>query len=610
MKRKKLYLFALVLLCLSTSSYAQTDPIDPSRKIAWDPGISGGIPNRTTICSTLSPGATATDINNAIAACPEGQVVFLEAGIYNLSSGITFNNKSNVTLRGAGPTQTILDFSDGIGCSGMGANICVNNGHFNWDGNPGNTANWTAAYAKGTTVITLSSTTNLQVGSTLILDQLDDTDTDNGEIWVCQTIDICTDEGGSAGRGDNRVQMQVVRVTAINGSNITITPGLYMGNWRSSQSPGAWWADNLPVTGVGIEDLTADYADSTSRLAAIFFYNAYNCWIKNVRSLNANRNHVWLYQSYRNEVRDSYFYGTQGAASQSYGVETFIASANLVENNIFEHVTIPMMLGAAGAGNVYGYNYALDDFYFNPNWMQASQYHHNAGISYNLFEGNETAGFNADNVWGTSHFATLFRNRLHGWETGKTLQTIAVHVYAHDRYFNVVGNILGTDAYHDNYQSIPPSGTSANTSIYVLGWSASGGRTHSSIPNDTFVADSMMRWGNYDTVNDATRWEASELPSGISPYGNPVPPDQTLPNSYYLSAKPVWFGTVPWPPIGPDVTGGQEVAGHVHKIPARVCYENTPKDANNILIFNADSCYGTASSGPAPPPNLRVQAIT
>ena len=64
--------------------------IAASRRIDWSQaGVPGGIPNRSTICATLNPGATAAQINSAIAACSNG-VVYLNAGTYNLSAGITF----------------------------------------------------------------------------------------------------------------------------------------------------------------------------------------------------------------------------------------------------------------------------------------------------------------------------------------------------------------------------------------------------------------------------------------------------------------------------------------------------------------------------------------
>src|SRR5438309_11030519 len=131
MRHKSLFLFPLILLSLSLCSYAQlwSGILDTSRAIDWNQaGVIGGIPNRTSICATLNPGATAAQINSAIASCPSGQVVFLNAGTYNLSSGIVFDNKSNVTLRGAGPDQTFLIFAAGNSCGGLGGDLCFVNG--------------------------------------------------------------------------------------------------------------------------------------------------------------------------------------------------------------------------------------------------------------------------------------------------------------------------------------------------------------------------------------------------------------------------------------------------------------------------------------------------
>jgi len=55
---------------------AQQTIVATSRSVDWrNVGIPGGIPNRTTVCATLNPGATAAQINSAIASCPSGQVV-------------------------------------------------------------------------------------------------------------------------------------------------------------------------------------------------------------------------------------------------------------------------------------------------------------------------------------------------------------------------------------------------------------------------------------------------------------------------------------------------------------------------------------------------------
>ena len=243
MKSKQSLPFLAILLCLSGALHAQpwSGIISPSRAVNWTTaGVVGGIPNRTTICATLNPGATATQISSAIASCPSGQVVFLNVGTYNLTSGIVIANKSNVTLRGAGPDKTFLSFSGIVNCQGMNADVCFENGDASWTGGPSNTANWTAGYAKSTTQITLSNTSNIIPGQTvLILDQLDDS-SDTGAIYVCETAGVCAQEGPSGSGRANRQQQQLVKATAVSGNTVTISPGLYMPNWRSGQSPGAW----------------------------------------------------------------------------------------------------------------------------------------------------------------------------------------------------------------------------------------------------------------------------------------------------------------------------------------------------------------------------------
>ena len=39
------------------------------------------------------------------------------------------------------------------------------------------------------------------------------------------------------------------------------------------------------------------------------------------------------------------------------------------------------------------------------------------------------------------------------------------------------------------------------------------------------------------------------------------------------------------------VLDGQDAARHANRIPAQICYDSTPKDADGILMFNANNCY-------------------
>src|SRR6266853_3092696 len=236
MRTKQPPLPLLPLLVFWLSVYAQAQPwsgiVDSSRAVDWSSaGVTGGIPNRTIICSALNPGATAAQINSSIASCPGGQVVFLNAGTYNLSSGIDFANHSNVTLRGAGADQTFLVFNGNTACAGLIADVCIRNGDISIPLSPSHTANWTAGYAQGATQITLDRTMNIIPGETvLVLDQLNDA-SDPGAIYVCETIGVCSQDGISGSGRANRQQLQLVLATAVIGNTVTISPGLYMPNW-------------------------------------------------------------------------------------------------------------------------------------------------------------------------------------------------------------------------------------------------------------------------------------------------------------------------------------------------------------------------------------------
>lgn len=626
MIRKSFLLFFIVIAITAPSAYSQAQPwsgvLDPARAIDWTQAGAGTIPNRTTICSTLNPGATGAQITTAVSSCSSsgGGVVFLNAGSYSVTS-ITM--ASNVTLRGAGPQGaanggTDVKLTAGTSCGGLGGNVCIWNGNGSWSGAPDNTANWTAGYAKGTTSITLSGHANLLVGSQLILDQLNDGTSpsqDTGNIFVCGTTS-CSQQGQTNGRGGNRGTVQVVTVTGINGSTVTINPGIYMPNIRTSQSPGAWWASALPITGVGIENLTIDVRGTSTNGAGIYFYEATKCWVKNIRSLNDGsvHKHIWLYPASHITVRDSYFYGANGT-SESYGVDAGGQSSdNLVENNIFQHITGPTIT-EEDMGSVFAYNYAVDHYYNNgdPAWQQDTADNHDAGAAYELWEGNIGDGIKADDIHGNGNLYTNFRNRWSGRDTtSKNEETIAIELMYGMRYYNIVGNVLGTSGYHTNYQEVPSStsdrGNSSvgDVSIYTLGYSGDEGTIFSGVPNDLLTASTLMRWGNYDTVNNAVRWVAVENASAAPGYPGLSSPSQTLPPSFYLSAKPSWWGSVPWPAIGPDVTGGNiaNVGGYAYLTPAANCYLTTmggkTDGSSGILTFNASSCYSSAALPAAP----------
>ncbi len=609
------WLVGLLIVAAPIVAHAQpwSGILSPSRAVDWsNAGVPGGIPTRTTICSTLNPGATTAQIQSAINSCPANQVVFLNAGTYNIG-GLSIT-RSNITLRGAGADRTKLVFtghqSDFIT---PGASIVVFSGEQNDGGKGGgltqHSANWTAGYAQGTTVVTLSSTAGLAVGNHLMLDQLDDSRDGwptAGDIFICNNSSICTGEGGNNFAREARALTQIVTVTGINGLNVTIDPPIRLPNFRASQSPGAWWG-NATVKGVGIEDMTLDHTGNGGPVDGIDFHNALNCWVKGVRSIiNATSassvKNIRMNIAARITIRDSYLWGPIDAANEKYGISSELVSDTLVENNILHGITSPIVPNDPDTSSVYGYNYSVGDR------RAATMAVHGAAVLLMLLEGNQGTGFTSDVVHGTHFLMTQFRNHWQGNSPDGTNEWIQ----AYNRFFNVIGNVLGGSEY-STYESLLILRTRAE--IFSLGDKRVTGYP---MPTDPRAGATLMRWGNYDTVTGTVRFNPAEVPSSIANFANPVPGNQTLPASFYRAARPAWWstpwGTPPWPAIGPDVTGGNVAgyAGHAHKIPARLCFENSAIDSTygnaNIRVFNASNCYGAVGQTvPAAPTSPVVQ---
>jgi hypothetical protein len=695
MKRERVLLFLPVVFFLAGPLYAQpwSGVLGAGRAIDWSSAGAGPLPNRSTICASWfagsgTPGSgtgvngdyywrtdtsamfrksggawgpdgrtSAADMNTSIATCGSGNVVYLNPGAYTLSGSIV-TSTSNVTVRGSGADTTSIVWSaTNSNCNGLGAvAFCIFNGDTNtYVGNASNAATWTAGYGPGITSITLGAMTaggisSLHVGSLIVLDQQDDPTDPGADIFVCQTSGSngsCSQQGANGTAKAGRAQSQQVTVTSISGNGpwtIGISPGLYAPNWSASRSPEAWWSGTLPVSGFGIENLTLDAHLLGDSQAIVEYTNVTKSWIKGIRSINgtgtrgAARKHVLVWQSARITVRDSYFYGSS-PTSEGYGVDFSSVSAdNLCENNIFQHVAAGT-LAEVSVGDVFAYNYAVDNYYDNgaPNWQGGDGTHHQVGDYYLLWEGHEGIQFNADSIHGTAFFITHFRNYLNGHDVAtevapKTQATWAYFLFSGARYFNLIGNVLGTQSYHVRYTTQSSSTTdcgNANTSytsVIVLGYSDQNGINFSAgcsqapftIPNDMTAATTLMRWGNYvacsgDAACNAVRFVNAEVPSGLTNYRNTIPASQNLPASFYLASKPSWWGTMPWPAVGPDVTGGNVagVGGHVYHNPAANCYLNVMGGLTNgfsgTLTFNAGQCYGTSTgTPPAAPQNLAI----
>lgn len=671
---KKLFAFSILAFGVVCHGQAWSPFLDPTRAIDWTTGVGFTIPNFTVNCATQpslatgsgNAGANATSIQSAITSCDATH------NVVNIPSGTWYYTtlsiqKSNVVIRGAGANSTTIIPTVGYGCAGgiTDGTCAVDPNDLNYGSTevlPGgaNACSWTAGYTKGTTSITLSSCANAPPnGSIIDLDQANDP-SDNGGVYICDNQTNCSLEGGVDGRiisGVTHSQQQFTKITGVaslgGGSyTVTISPGVYFTNIRSGQSPGAFWFET--ITKVGIENLTIDGATMSSGSPTDFgnmgFYQCYQCWVKGVRSENAGRHHVATSWGAQNVVRDSYFYGALGGHTQSYGIELMSGSGQLVENNILQQTTAPIMVTGTTTGSVVAYNFAIQDYYvpdpMTTYWAQSPFYSHSAGNEMNLWEGNNfVTGPVGDDVHGSSTQITLFRNMSPGWYAGKTNATQPFIARALVRGMNIIGGVYGQPGYHDTYETYPTStssGAGVNvgkdyTTIYTLGWpdDSDVGCTIEAVTNgcDLVVRPTLMRWGNYDVVTAGTKFDSTEASPGAviymsanfsSSYFNTLA--HTLPASLYYSSTPSWWTSgKAFPPVGPDVssgnvgvcTGGTYAgaqatssgqctggtlstawASHVTSIPAEDCFLTTmsgpPDGTGSVLAFNASTCYTIA----------------
>lgn len=674
---------SVVILCFlfapsNAKAQAWSTFLDPSRALDWTSGVGFSIPNYTVNCATQLTGANAlvsgsgaasgntTKIQNAINSCDATHnVVNIPAGTW-YHTGL-YIQKSNLVLRGAGANSTFLIPTTGVGCGGgQQTGICaLDPNDISWGPvvEPGGSqacSSWSSGYAQGTTTITLTGCGGTPpVGGVMVLLQKNDT-TDTNGVYICDdTTSNCVLETPGANDGpiiggvtySEQQYTKVVSATSLGGGSysVTISPGVYFTNVRSGQTPYALWFDTL--THVGYENFSIDGATMSAGHPTDFgnlgFYQCQQCWMKGVRSTSGGRYHVEPFLSFQTVIRDNYFFGALGSGSQSYAIEMENNSGALVENNIFQQVTAPIMVGGGNTGNVFSYNFSLNDVYTPATYAQAAYYSHNAGNNFNLFEGNNfVLGPWGDDVHGTTDQVTLFRNMSPGWYAGKIYSIAPFVARSKVRGVNIIGGVYGQAGVHTNYQSYATSstgGTNASlentVTVYSFGWltAADQGCTVQAVTNgcDPLVFNSAMRWGNYDVVTAGVKWDSTEASPGAIPYlsanfssGYFGSLAHTLPASLAYNSAPSWWPSgKAWPPIGPDISSGNvgtcsggtyagaqatasgqctggtlstAWASHVTSIPAQDCYLTTmggpPDGTGAALNFDASTCYTPPSS--------------
>ena len=557
----------------ATVTVAATAVIPTNRLIDWtQAGVPGGIPFRTMIYTNIAAGASESVISNAVLNCPSNEVVQLGSGTFTFNTELMMQ-KSYVTLRGS--TNTYINYITPINNAdavieisffGSGAYYgCSNNCEPYRNGVvcaqllclPGyvvtNSVNITAGAYQGSTSITMTNTAGLAVGQILGVDQL--ADTSNTFVLGTATNNVYScgcrypEDGGAsawANRGSgNRVLQQYVLVTAINGNNVTFTPGLYSPFWSSNQTPQAFWNVNSNVMYSSIEDM--DINANFDQDACVDIVGAYGCWVRNCTFHKPTLCEADTLFAKNCEYRHCTF--TDFAIPPSsglYGFEPISSSDLRFEDNIFSnYYNAVNFAGVSGA--VFAYNYFTnditqnqypnppytDDDVGNPTW---NFFPHVGHSSFNLVEGNYVRSQTFDCLYGNSSYNTTFRNRLTGPEGTNDgwVERIMAHIY----YFSAVGNVYGSMSWGMDYE-----GTSGND-IWCYSTVTNNGAWYDVRIIDPRVTNTLFRGGNWDAVNNAIEWGAVAA--------------QTITNSLAYPAEPAWYTNecahCPWPPYDPNLS--------------------------------------------------------
>lgn len=562
----------LALLLASTCGAAEIIPAD--RRMNWTPGVNvgvpGGIPNRTTIFVNVLTTATAaykckgdgvTDdsvhIQNALNDCPANQVVYLPAGTYRMNNSIT-TQKSFMSLRGAGQGQTILMYygGSGRGVIEFGSEDWPGPGYLGtnkYDGHGGITI--TAGATVGSTMITVGSTTAVNVGTLVRIDPVNPPYVHNFN-----------------GLNANPTMSFVFKVTTKTATTVSFNPALPMD--LSAMSPKLFVYSASLVEGFGVEDLTIDLDHSPDVGAAIHAEQTWGCWLKNVEARNTSHFQLQLWMFNAGEIRHCYTHGSKGSGPGHEGMDFGSYSCwNLIEDNItyqggYPNILIGDWVAGGCQGNVVAYNYCDANNSADPSIAGADiSFSHGGHDVLNLAEGNITGKIQADGYWGSSSHNTIFRNWITATERPSAIHGLqAIDLCHMNNYFNIVGNVLGTSAFPASpnglYTTEVESFDDATHLIYRLGYpnmgnNGYGGTWPATAPPDyrkmgsplekaqefdPNVKNTILRHGNYDYANKAIVWDPS-----IS--------DHKIPASLFRTAKPAWFGNLAWPPVDPATPG-------------------------------------------------------
>jgi hypothetical protein len=583
------------------------------RLITWKAGSdlwNGGVlPNYKSVTCTGLAGNGTTDDGPAIQTCinnaTPGTAALIPAGTYLVNN--TVRLKSNVVLRGAGPTTQI----------NLGSNGTLTTQNFSY----GNNINPAPSYSNFPSTFTLSGTptkgdTTLTIGSGTV----------SAGTWIKvfgnddpSLINNTGINGLCQWCGDNTgwyVQQQIVQVTAINsgtggaGSVVTISRPLYYTPFTTSitvqghtEPAGAKYnIITFPTQKAGYENFHVKATGDIGSTQIILLQGCLYCWVKGVETQETGSSsgsaHVEMDWCYGSEIRDGYYHDQRsGASGSGYGVYfQFVNSDAKVENNIIRHNRHSIVYQGGGSGTAILFNYIDDNYTDDTTYLGSARTSHGAHPYMNLFEGNIISHLAADDFWGTSSHDVFFRNWLWGDQTANWAGAVAptgtpnsgfdaIDLYQSQEYYSFVGNVLGHTGLHTTWSAATLSITCSTNNCGYEPPSAPGVYSYgsSSLGSAATSSGTILRHGNWDyKTNGVAFWDGGTI--------------HTLAASIYYASEPGYLSGYPWPLEGPE--GSPTTNANA----AENCYLKGPATG---VSFSPATCYTSGSSTlPAPPTGL------
>ena len=420
--RRLLSVIALGLACISAPALgAGFGTLPPDRfppagfsDVPWqDPG---GWTTIDVSTQGITPGSStvAQDLQQLLDAIVTPTVVYLPAGNYTLTQGLSI--KSNTILRGAGADATRLLLAGSAGPIQM-------IGGWDWVTTP-----VTADLPAGSNVIPVADASKLVVGDLIRVEQ-------DLAVWAA-------DWG-------KRSQGQHVLITAINGNDLTVDMPLAL-PYTAAGNPEVVRPEL--VRNSGIEKLALERTEANGE-NTVYIRGGYNVFVRSVESYKAAKYHIDVTESRQVIIRGNYVHHAWDYGGGGYGVLLEGKSTRcLVTDNVFETLRHHVAYHTGANHNVVSYN--LDVDIGNPdNDSESDVNGHGHYPNHNLFEGNAAWWFYTDDTWGASGPEnTLFRNLARGqqgsWHHGE-----GITVEGNSDRQNLIGNelvdgaalVLGTD---------------------------------------------------------------------------------------------------------------------------------------------------------------------